>query len=436
MKRLLISGRSAAFTLTEVLVSSALIVGIMALMLTTVDQTRRTISNTTSRVSQFQSARVAFESMTRALGQATLNTYYDLDRSGDAQQNPFGYRRQSDLHFICGQAYRDTLVGGQGGQDPTPRDSAHFPGHAVFFQAPLGVTAEEISETKQDRTYRGLTNLLSVVGYYVKWGEDENRPTFMGANEKFAPKRNRFRLMQVQQPAETVMVYADINYTELLVARPNQSALSASPGKGYTGPTDWIHVALGIKDLPNTFKDTKNTKRMNYSRVLAENVVALIIVPKVPTRDRSSPSRLDDLTDTYEYDTCPEPAFQSQKRQFNPDSSADMRLTKLDDILNAKQLKQLHQLPPILQVTMIAIDEESGTKLADHSDEPPDWTGGRFQQLSTEQKFMDELGDPADPKTDSLVYAIGNPDRRFATPPMKYRVFTTDVLLRGSKWSK
>jgi uncharacterized protein (TIGR02599 family) len=86
MKRLKFS--QAGFTLTEVLVSSALIVGIMALMLTAVDQTRRTITNTTSRVSQFQSARVAFEAMTRTLGQATLNTYYDLDRSGDANQNP------------------------------------------------------------------------------------------------------------------------------------------------------------------------------------------------------------------------------------------------------------------------------------------------------------------------------------------------------------
>jgi uncharacterized protein (TIGR02599 family) len=434
MKRLNLSRLRAGFTLTEVLVSSALIVGIMALMLTTVDQTRRTISNTTSRVSQFQSARVAFEAMTRALGQATLNTYYDLDRSGDANQNPFGYRRQSDLHFICGEASQAKLLGTKGVGDPTPRNSAHFPGHAVFFQAPLGVTAEEnVNSTSggagKERTYRGLTNLLSVVGYYVKWGEDESRPQFMGTTEKFAPKRNRFRLMQVQQAAETVMVYTDVNYTNL-----NAQGLKASTGVGYSGPTDWVHVATGIKNFPNAFKEKEGRKRIDYSRSLAENVVALIIVPKVPKRDRAQPNRLDDLTDTYEYDSCPLPAFESQKREFDTTSAADLSLMRMQ--LNEKAAKQLHQLPPILQVTMIAIDEESGAKLADYSEEPPDWTSGRFARLSTEDRFMQELGDPADPSTESLIYRIGNPDRSLPTPPMKYRVFTTDVVLRGSKWSK
>src|SRR5689334_17759637 len=152
MKVLNLSRVRAGFTLTEVLVSSALIVGIMALMLTTVDQTRRTIANTTSRVAQFQSARVAFESMTRTLGQATLNTYYDLDRSGDVNQNPIGFRRQSDLHFVSGLASQAKLLGKAATGDKTPRNSNYFPGHAVFFQAPLGVTAEEDERNKNVRT--------------------------------------------------------------------------------------------------------------------------------------------------------------------------------------------------------------------------------------------------------------------------------------------
>jgi uncharacterized protein (TIGR02599 family) len=433
MNHLILSRSRPGFTLTEVLVSSALIVGIMALMLTTVDQTRRTISNTTSRVAQFQSARVAFEAMTRNLGQATLNTYYDLDRTGDVQMNPYGYRRQSDLHFICGPADGPKLLGASGGPNSGPRDSAHFPGHAVFFQAHLGITAEENQNRPSgsvglERKYRGLTNLLSVVGYYVKWGEDTERPQFMGDNEKYAPKRNRYRLMQVQQPAETVMVYADENYTTL-----NAQGLRANPGLGYKSATGWVHAALGIENFPNGFRTPDGRMNMDYSRSLAENVVALIIVPKVPERDRNAPNRLDDLTDTFEYDTCPDVAFQGQKRAFGP---SDYRLTKLKDLLNAKALKQLHQLPPILQVTMIAIDEESGMKLADFSEEPPDWTGGRFAQLSTEEQFMRELGDPINPSTESLIYRISNPKRTLPHPPMKYRVFTTDVVLRGSKWSK
>jgi uncharacterized protein (TIGR02599 family) len=103
--------------------------------------------------------------------------------------------------------------------------------------------------------------------------------------------------------------------------------------------------------------------------------------------------------------------------------------------LNAKALKQLHQLPPIVQVTMIAVDEESGTKLASYSEEPPDWMSGRFARLNTTEQFQRELGDPVKPTRDSLIYRIGNPDRTHPTPPMKYRVFTTDVVLRGAKWS-
>jgi uncharacterized protein (TIGR02599 family) len=434
MKRLHLFRPHAGFTLTEVLVSSALIVGIMALMLTTVDQTRRTISNTTSRVAQFQNARVAFEAMTRTLGQATLNTYYDLDRNGDVNQNPLGYRRQSDLHFVCGQAHQTKLLGASGGGATGPRDAAHFPGHAVFFQAPLGVTAQEKGAVNSERVYRGLTNLLSVVGYYVKWGDDEERPLFMGDTEKHVPQRFRYRLMQVQQPAETVMVYADINYTELTAGGAGKPKLKASPGLGFSGPTDWIHVAVGTKNFPNAFKEVNGARSMDYSRVLAENIVGLIIVPKVPEKDRKSPDRLDDLTDDFEYDTCPEPAFLSQKREFSS-SPADLKLMNMKQFLNAKALKQLHQLPPILQVTMIAIDEESGAKLAGHSEQPPDWLTGRFARLSTTQQFLDELGDPVAPSRDSVIYKIGNSDRAFSAPPMKYRVFTTDVVLRGAKWS-
>src|SRR5688572_4942681 len=130
------------FTLTEVLVSSALIVAVMALMLTTIDQTRRTINSTTARVPQFQSARVAFEAMTRTLSQASPNTYWDLDRSTDDQQNPLGFRRQSDMHFISGKAFQAKMLDGAS-SGSKPRTAPRFPGHAVFFQAPLGVTSEE-----------------------------------------------------------------------------------------------------------------------------------------------------------------------------------------------------------------------------------------------------------------------------------------------------
>jgi hypothetical protein len=104
---------------------------------------------------------------------------------------------------------------------------------------------------------------------------------------------------------------------------------------------------------------------MDYSRVLAEKHRGPDYCAEVPERDRETKDGLDDLTDNYEYDTCPEQAFKSQKRNSTAIVAADLALMTTRN-MNAKQKRQLHQLPPILQVTMIAIDEESGAKLADN----------------------------------------------------------------------
>lgn len=430
------------FTLTEVLVSSALIVAVMGLMLTTIDQTRRTINSTTARVSQFQSARVAFDSMTRTLSQATLNSYWDMDRSGDEQQNPLGFRRNSDMHFISGKAYQDKILMGT---DPEgkPRSAARFPGHAVFFQAPIGVTAEQETSPGSGsyglKRYRGMTNLLSACGFYVRWDEDASIPDFMGANEKYAPSRMRFRLMEVRQPAERLMLYADQNYTTV---RSDPTTKDAKPGVGYPGATDWLKVAVGTKALPTDFTVPMGEKKIsNSSRSLAENIVALIILPKVPVQDRTSADRLDDLTTNFEYDSCPQVASDAMRREFRKnDPMASLKNVTFEvSKVGPRALKQLHQLPPILQVTMVAIDESSAQKLQDYvgsTAEPPEFTSGLFGQVTTQQAFLRDLGDPANLNKNSLVYRLSNPKKDLPTPRLTYRVFTTDVVLRGSKWSK
>lgn len=442
MKTLPISCASRdGFTLTEVLVSSALIVAVMGLMLTTIDQTRRTINSTTARVTQFQSARVAFDSMTRTLSQATLNSYWDMDRSGDEQQNPLGYRRNSDMHFISGKAFQDKILVGP---DPLgkPRTAARFPGHAVFFQAPIGVTAEEEQSTTSIsyglRRYRGMTNLLSACGFYVRWDEDAALPDFMGKNEKYGPNRMRFRLMEVRQPAERLMLYADANYTTV---RLDPNPMNANPGVGYPGATDWLKVAVGTKELPKNFKLPTGEKTISdSSRSLAENIVALIILPKVPVQDRKSADRLDDLTTDFEYDSCPQVASDAMRREFKKnDPMANLKnVTAQVANVGPKALKQLHQLPPIVQVTMVAIDEASAQKLQDYvgTSEPPEFADGLFTKVSTQQAFLRELGDPANLGKTSLIYRLSNPNKDLPTPRLNYRVFTTDVVLRGSKWSK
>src|SRR5262245_32464200 len=103
MKRIVLPDRISAFTLVEVMVSSALLVFIMVLVLSTVEQTQRVWSRAQSKISQFQSARNAYESLTRRLSQATLNTYYRaFDQDITTETAAFAYTRESELQFMTG----------------------------------------------------------------------------------------------------------------------------------------------------------------------------------------------------------------------------------------------------------------------------------------------------------------------------------------------
>jgi uncharacterized protein (TIGR02599 family) len=103
--------RASGFTLVEVLVSTALVVVIMALVLGTVDQTQRIFSRSSAKVAQFQSARRAFDAMTRRLGQSTLNTYYRaFDTDSKLEAAYFKYTRESELQFCPGRPQKSSAV--------------------------------------------------------------------------------------------------------------------------------------------------------------------------------------------------------------------------------------------------------------------------------------------------------------------------------------
>ena len=90
--------RARAFTLIEVMVSTA-VIGMLVLILATItNETSLIWRRTTAKAEQFREVRAAFEHMTTTLGQATLNTYYAYD-DPDA---PRRYERRSELRFICG----------------------------------------------------------------------------------------------------------------------------------------------------------------------------------------------------------------------------------------------------------------------------------------------------------------------------------------------
>src|SRR3954454_23767872 len=97
----------SAFTTVELLVSMTLLAGVMVLLVGPVDQTKRVWRRSSEKVTQFQGARAAFESMTRRLSQATLNTYYRaFDTDIGLEKANMRFRRQSELQFISAPAKR------------------------------------------------------------------------------------------------------------------------------------------------------------------------------------------------------------------------------------------------------------------------------------------------------------------------------------------
>ena len=413
--------RSQGFTLIEVMVSSALIVIVLGFLLTTVNETQRVITGTTSRVNQFQASRVAFEALTRTLSQATLNTYWDMDF--DSNSNPTNYRRQSDMHFYSGPV--DKLLSTNGASA-----EATYPGHGVFFQAPLGYTAKYANPNAPRTRYTALNNALNVAGFFVEWSDGikyAKTPKFIREEEGAkAGERFRFRLIQTLQPTEAVMVYNNSNYTKPI-----------GTGSPFKNATDWIKVATGRLPLPAGLDADYTENPKDHSRVLAENVVALLILPKLAERDRN-PANPDEtgLTSNYTYDSRPQLAYEAiWRNNYNLTTS-----------LTAEQKRQIHQLPPMLQVVMVALDDASGAKLEDYAvkknnKEAPEFCkdlfktpGGSTVRIS---KFLEDIGeDKAAISPETLAGRLINKDNSMPTPRMNYRIFSADVQIRGSKWTK
>src|SRR6185436_12081534 len=90
-----------------------------------------------------------------------------------------------------------------------------YPTHSVFFQTPVGYTSPfsrklgSGSASTTLTTNRDGTGLLTAIGYYLKWGPDEDLPKFL-LDQPNRPKINRFRLWQVQQPTEGLGLFYNI----------------------------------------------------------------------------------------------------------------------------------------------------------------------------------------------------------------------------------
>lgn len=382
--------RETGFTLIEMLVSLVVLVAIIAIVFSVTQETSKAWTNTTGKIEGFRNARTAFDAMSRTLSQATLNTYYDYAyvNGGSLKFVPLGnstlpttYARNSDLQIISGQGA--TLLTGITGYSAVT--------HAIFFQAPLGQVSPANSSSLGD-----LDKLLNACGFYVVYGPDFATPTFLPG----APKRYRYRLIQFAQPSDNLSVYV----------------------AGNKGTSNW-YLPFIQSDATAATAIPSTPPTSNFT--LAENIIALIIEPKLSLKDEMAADA------TYGINTASTPLGTALAPNYAYDSSTPGQGGTLSasGASSRPMLNSLNQLPPVVQVTMVALDEASAMKLGNTTAAPNALLGLNATLFTEAKNFQADL----QTLKDNLSATPGNAAQN--KMKLNFRVFQTEVAIRGAKWT-
>lgn len=211
-----------------------------------------------------------------------------------------------------------------------------------------------------------LPDALNACGYYVDFNTDQTSlPAFLNG---LVPPRWRYRLVEFLQPAESLAIY------------------TMPAAGGFPADAQWFRSFLP----PNLAFDQAPL------HVLAENVIVLVVLPQLSSLDHGA-----ELAPAYGYD-----------------SRAGARPATVDAVQPAAQ----HQLPPLLRVVMVCLDETSALRLGPPgaSTPPPlvaEALNGRFQVAG---------------ELDNDLAAL---TAQLDGGKVTYHVFDTLIAIRGAKWS-
>lgn len=355
------SGLASAFTILEVLVASVVLAIILMILLGVVDSVRKVHGRSMTQIKAFREGRQATDAISTALSQATLNTYLDyVDASGQFRFRPGGnagafapdsYKRVSELRFRSGNLPEVTTI-----QRPT---------HAIFFQAPLGLVGS-------GSPYAGLENLLNSLGFFIEFGDDiAQRPDFFANLPNPPAPVRRYRLMQAIQPSEDLTIY---NYT------------ADNPG-----------LKSGDADGLRWLTDTLGSAR----RVVAENIIALVILPKLGAADQQQNGYSDG--------------------SLAPDYLYDSTIGRADPALNSSS-----QLPPVVEITVVAVDDRSYARFQGDSTAPGNLgLGSLFQSV----------GDTTNAANPGYARDLKTLGETLTQNGIDYRVFKVTVPIKSARWS-
>jgi uncharacterized protein (TIGR02599 family) len=361
------------FSLVEVMVAMAILSVLMLIISQMLGQMQRTWSSSVSKLSHFRDGRRVFDVMKRNLSQATLNTYLRYLYAGGGP-NPFS---------PFGSGPNAAEVG-----NTLPTQYVRF-SELQFICGPLRLVMPGASDQRNPGHglffyaplgfSSGPSNMPSALngrGYFVEYGGDGSfRPPFVQGR---VSERFRYRLMEYLLPTENITVYDN-----------------TLPFAAYTAK----------------FQQWAEGNVTAWSRPVADNIVALYVSPTSPVAlgggvvggaqgGTSGNDGRSGIAPSYFFNSA-DPSF----------------------LGGGVQPAYSHQLPPAVELVMVVIDEQSAVNLArTRGDSAPLDLGslGLFSQGASDAGFRQDLQRLQDYMNDQKI---------------NFRVFTSTVALRNSRWN-
>lgn len=228
-----------------------------------------------------------------------------------------------------------------------------------------GVFFQAPANYATNANYQGLDMLLNTCGYFVQFAPNRTIPEHA---KNTAPNPPRYRLMQLLVNTETNVIYS-------------------------AGSKDWYKPYAATASAP--------AGQPSYVRAIAENVILLAIRPIDPDPEAQNAPDGQRLPEDYTYDSTKG----VNDKPFQPITA--------------------NQLPPALEVTMVAIDENSAKRMDDpsggSSQEPSAITSALAGRFINTKDYAKDL--------EALKTAL-------STANIQYRVFSSTIPMRESKWTK
>jgi uncharacterized protein (TIGR02599 family) len=408
------------FTLVEMMAAIAVLMVLLVIIAMATTGARTTITRSQATLGAFATARTAFENLTDKLSQATLNTY--LDYYGFTQAASVSGPMVSRGVFMAQHGSETTFTPQLFGrcsdlQFRIMQNQQHsYYGQEIYFQTPAAFSATT--------AYQSTQGLLNSCSYFVQYCSDAGSSGYRpgagpGNPTNILPGAAnwRYRLMQGLEPSENMSTYS------ITTAAVNASSSSVA------SQTTYLPWQTNIQN-----KGSSSTLATNVVPV-ADNVIMLSFWPRLPLKNDAAGTGQQllggyDGTTKYIYDS--QVNILNMFSTYNPGATTPViPLQKPWD----------EQLPPIVEVTMVVIDEASAARLASTVTTP-----GNEPALIASTSLVG--GVPAGALihngansyttttgANTLATDLQATENALIAAHLNFRIMSSYVLMREAKWS-